>query len=310
MEAMEKSWKNVMQAWMQPAVYPFAAPGLARHSKPAQYTGALTEPEITAFPTQPLDRLAVVLVSPRNTLNIGAVARAMSNFGAWDLRVAHIFYKEFRSASSAVGPSAELLRKSRDYDTTAEAIRDAHLVIGTTGASDRSWTQPMERLEVSALRMRAALDAGQKVALLFGSEKFGLSSDDVSHCHALLRIPTRDAHPSMNLGQAAALCLYELARIAPAATGAPPQVALPPVTAADDPADAEALDRFTDRLTEVLLASELPGLVPGARTRALRGMVRRLRFSAKDAHTATGFLRQILWKIKQMEPAAEGEEKP
>jgi TrmH family RNA methyltransferase len=267
-------------------------------SRTPQYTGPLTEPEITEYPTLPLDRLAVVLVSPRNTLNIGAVARAMSNFGAADLRVAHIFYKDFRSATSAVGPSAALLRGCRDFDTTAEAIRDAHLVVGTTGARDRSWTQPIERLEVGAMRMRAALDAGQRVALLFGSEKFGLSSDDVSHCHALLRIPTRDQHPSMNLGQAAALCLYELARVTPVGAAAP-QFASQAVTATDDPADAEVLDRLTERLTEVLQESEFPGLVPGARTRALRSLVRRLQLSAKDAHTATGFLRQILWKLKQ-----------
>jgi TrmH family RNA methyltransferase len=254
-----------------------------------------TAPETPAYPTLPLDGLAVVLVSPRNTLNIGAVARAMSNFGAADLRIAHIFYKEFRSASSAVGPSAELLRRCRDYDTTAEAIADAQLVVGTTGATDHSWTQPIERLETGAQRIRAALDAGQRVALLFGSEKFGLSSDDVSHCHALMRIPTRDAHPSMNLGQAAALCLYELARVGSAAAS----VDLPALTSQDEPADAEALDRFTEKLTQVLLASEFPGLVPGARMRALRGMVRRLQFSAKDAHTATGFLRQILWKLRQ-----------
>ncbi len=86
------------------------------------------------FPTQSLDRLTVVLVSPRNTLNIGAVARAMSNFGAHDLRVANIFYKDFRSATSAVGPSAELLRSARDYPTVAEAVHDAHLVAGPTRA--------------------------------------------------------------------------------------------------------------------------------------------------------------------------------
>ncbi len=173
-------------------------------------------------------------------------------------------------------------------------------MVGTTGASDRSWTQPIERLEMSALRIRAALDAGQRVALLFGSEKFGLSTDDVSHCHALLRIPTRDAHPSMNLGQAAALCLYELARVAPAETrGRGAANILPNVTSTEEPADAEALDRLTERLTEVLLASEFPGLVPGARTRALRSLVRRLHLSSKDAHTSTGFLRQILWKLRQ-----------
>ena len=58
------------------------------------------------------------------------------------------------------------------------------------------------------------------VGLLFGSEKFGLSNDDLSHCHWLMRIPTVDADLSMNLGQAVALCLYELARD-PKAAAAP-----------------------------------------------------------------------------------------
>jgi TrmH family RNA methyltransferase len=209
-------------------------------------TVTLTPPP--ALDTRPLHQLAVVLVSPRNTLNIGAVARAMSNFGCADLRVANIFYQDFRSASSAVGPSAELLRSARDYPTTAHAVEDAQLVVGTTGAPDRPFLQPIERLETGARRIRAALDQGRRVALLFGSEKFGLSNDDMSHCHLLLRIPTREAHPSMNLGQAAALCLYELARLDPtAADSTAPDLTAPDSTASDstapDPTDQDPADQ-------------------------------------------------------------------
>jgi tRNA/rRNA methyltransferase len=268
-------------------------------------------PEISQPPLHihPLDRLTVVLVSPRNTLNIGAVARAMSNFGAHDLRVANIFYKEFRSATSAVGPSAALLRSARDYPTTGEAVHDAQLVVGTSGAaSDKPWLQPLERLEAGAVRMRAALDRGQRVALLFGSEKFGLSNDDMSHCHLLLRIPTRDEHPSMNLGQAAALCLYELARMDPGASpstqAAPERVThwLPqdfPRDAGDHtPAPAESVERLTLLLEQALAASEFPGMGSPTRTRQLRTLIRRLRFSERDSTLATGFLRQMLWKLR------------
>ncbi len=263
--------------------------------------------------TRSLAHLSVVLVSPRNTLNIGAVARAMSNFGANDLRVANIFYKDFRSASSAVGPSAALLRAALEFPTVAEAIHDAQLVIGTSGAADgKPWLQPIERLERSAVRMRATLDRGLKVALLFGSEKFGLSNDDMSHCHALLRIPTREEHPSMNLGQAAALCLYELARLNldqsdPAAL--PPEVEperderwLPqefPRDAGDRaPAPSAAVERMTALLAEALEASEFPGMGSPSRGRQLRNYIRRLRFSGRDAELTTGFLRQMLWKLR------------
>ena len=263
--------------------------------------------------TRSLDRLAVVLVSPRNTLNIGAVARAMSNFGAHDLRVANIFYKEFRSASSAVGPSAELLRQARDYPTTDESVHDAQLVVGTSGASGRPFLQPLERLEAGAMRIRAALDRGERVALLFGSEKFGLSNDDMSHCHLLLRIPTRDTHPSMNLGQASALCLYELARV----DGSTASLTLPilpqppwelpqnfPRAAEDNiPASAESVERLTELLEQALTASEYPGMGSAARARQLRTLLRRVPLSERDAGLATGFIRQILWKLRGKLPA-------
>ena len=280
-----------------------------------RYTCGLARfrPEMS-YSTQPLDRLAVVLVSPRNTLNIGAVARAMSNFGAHDLRVANIFYKDFRSATSAVGPAAELLRSARDYPTTAEAVYDAHLVAGTTGATvttgapgvsaGRPFLQPVERLELGARRLREALDQGRRVALLFGSEKFGLSNDDMSHCHLLLRIPTRDDHPSMNLGQAAALCLYELARLelpqplAPAAPASALPQNFPRSAEPGAPADAELLERVTTLLEEALLASGYPGTGPASRSRQLRALVRRLCLSERDGGLLTGFLRQMLWKLR------------
>ncbi len=275
-------------------------------------THSLEQSATSPLETHSLERLAVVLVSPRNTLNIGAVARAMSNFGAHDLRVANIFYKDFRSASSAVGPSAALLRQSREYATVPEAVHDAHLVVGTTGDPGRPFLQPLERLEAGGQRIRKALGAGQRVALLFGSEKFGLSNDDMSHCHLLLRIPTRDEHASMNLGQAAALCLYELARIgdssAPAIVHDAP---LPPwelpqnfprVAEVKVPATAESVERLTTLLEQALVASEYPGMGSLTRGRQLRTMVRRLQASERDTGLATGFLRQILWKLRSSAP--------
>jgi len=260
----------------------------------------------------PLLNLTVVLVSPRNTLNIGAVARAMSNFGAPDLRVANIYYKEFRSATSAVGPSAALLRRAHDYPTTAEAVHDVHFVVGTSG-DGRPMQQPLERLELGAMQIRAALARGERVALLFGSEKFGLSNDDMSHCHLLLRIPTRDEHPSMNLGQAAALCLYELARLGSTlnptldptldlASQPTPKHDLPQgfprESSGHVPVQAEAAERLTQLLAEALTISEYQGMGTPARMRLLRDFVRRLRLSDRDATLATGFLRQMLWKLR------------
>ena len=130
-----------------------------------------------------LDRLRVVLVSTRNPLNIGAAARAMSNFGFRHLRVVNPYDPAYREARSAVG-GVSVLAKSQEFESVAEAVADCTLVVGTTAVRHRELQHPLRRLEEGARLIRKRMAAG-RVALLFGSEKFGLSNDDLSHCHWL-----------------------------------------------------------------------------------------------------------------------------
>ena len=162
-----------------------------------------------ALPAE-LDRLRVVLVGARNPLNIGAAARAMSNFGFQRLRVVNPYEVAFREARSAMG-AAGLLASAEECNSVAEAVADCSLVVGTTSIQHRDLLHPIRRLDEGATLVRQQM-ASAPVALLFGSEKFGLSNDELSHCHWLINIPTRDEHVSMNLGQAVAVTLYELVR--------------------------------------------------------------------------------------------------
>src|ERR1035437_10483001 len=157
-----------------------------------------------------LDHLRVVLVAARNPLNIGAAARAMSNFGVRRLRVVNPYEVAFREARSAVGASG-LLAKAEQYESVAEAVADCKLVVGTTAATRRELQHRLNRLDEGARTIKRRLATGP-VALLFGSERYGLSNEELSHCHWVMRIPTRQEHGSMNLGQAVAVCLYELVR--------------------------------------------------------------------------------------------------
>src|SRR5689334_16107821 len=150
--------------------------------------------------------MRVVLVATRNPLNIGASARAMANFGFSRLRVVSPYDVAFREARSAVG-AAPLLRAAEEYSNLADAVADCSLVVGTTSVGHRELQHPIRRLEYGARLIRRGLARGP-VALLFGSEKFGLSNDDLSHCQWLMHIPTVGQDLSMNLGQAVALCLY------------------------------------------------------------------------------------------------------
>src|SRR5438876_214264 len=105
-------------------------------------------PAVNSSPLSPqceLDRLRIVLVSPRNPLNIGAAARAMSNFGFLHLRVVNPYELAFREARSAVG-AAPLLARAEEFKTLAEAVADCTLVVGTTAVGLRQLQHSVRRL--------------------------------------------------------------------------------------------------------------------------------------------------------------------
>lgn len=236
------------------------------------------------------DGLRVVLVDVRNPLNIGAVARAMSNFGFLHLRLVNPYQVAFRDARSAVGAAATLAA-AEVYKTLAEAVADCSLVVGTTAVGHRDLQHSLIPLEAGAPQVRAHLAVG-RCALLFGSEKFGLSNPDLSHCHWLMHIPTRDEHSSMNLGQAVAVCLYELVRD----SGAVAELRK------GTPASSADVERITDTLLVALRASEYPKLNTSKSFQAaVRRVLRRLRLQQGDAEFLLGMLRQMVWKMKKNE---------
>jgi TrmH family RNA methyltransferase len=235
------------------------------------------------------DNLRVVLVATRNPLNLGAAARAMSNFGFAHLRVVNPYKTAFREARSAVGASV-LLANAKEYLNIADAVTDCSLVVGTTAVRHRDLQHPLRQLEDGGRLIRERL-ASVRVALLFGSEKVGLSNCDLSHCHWLMRIPTREEHISMNLGQAVAVCLYELVRN-------PKSARLP--TKPLQPATAGEVERITAVLLETLSASGYVNPIASQATEEkLRRLIRRLNPSAPDAEVLLGMLRQIAWKLRQ-----------
>ena len=267
--------------------------GDSRSGCPAGRSPAVSPParviELTSLlvPAE-FDRLRVVLVATRNPLNIGAAARAMSNFGFHHLRVVNPYELAFREARSAVGASA-LLAKAEQYKSVAEAVADCALVVGTTALRHRELQHPLRRLEYGARLIRQQLGS-RRAALLFGSEKVGLSNDALSHCNWLMRIPTREEHGSMNLGQAVAICLYELVRDSKTAQRQ------------EKPKHATAgeVERITELLLGTLSVSGYLNPHPAASAKQkVRRLLRRLNLQAGDAEILLGMLRQILWKTRQ-----------
>ena len=211
----------------------------------------------------------------------------MSNFGFRRLRVVNPYQVAFRDARSAVG-AAELLSNAEEYSSLSEAVADCGLIVGTTAVHRRVLQQPLRRLDQDGGRLiREEISSG-RVALLFGSEKVGLSTADFSHSHWLLHVPTLQDHISMNLGQAVAVCLYEIAR------------------SVDGERPAEEIQRASagevEMITSILLdALRVSGYVkPGTEVvmeEKARRLVRRMNLQPGEATVWLGMLRQIAWKL-------------
>jgi TrmH family RNA methyltransferase len=251
-----------------------------------------------------LDRVEVVLVSPRNPLNIGAAARALANFGFSRLTVVAPYEPHWRearlAAQSAVG-AEKLLQSAKVSESLPAAIADCTLVLGTGALTRRKPRQPVVALPALAPLVQEELSRSGRVALVFGPEKRGLSGSELALCHRLVQIPTHPRQPSMNLGQAVAVCLYELAtRLAAQEASA---AALVPSARARHAASSQTpsadLERLAELIDQVMLAARYsPPSMREANRRDLRLLLRRLALSPADARRALGFFRRVLFRIQ------------
>lgn len=221
-----------------------------------------------------------VLVRPQNALNVGAVARAMANFGFDDLVVVAPTAWSWRESRSAVYESRV---KDRLVETLDEALGGCDLVLGTASAHNRVVTQTLVALP--ALRGWLSKRKPARLAVLFGSERTGLSNDDLSRCGALLRIPTDAAAPSMNLGQAVAVIAYALAQSGLEASVAEPKLRAP---------EAAQLNALVETALAAMAKVKLNAhLSEKERARKLRAGFRRWRLSGADAAWLAGLFRRL-----------------
>jgi tRNA/rRNA methyltransferase len=268
-------------------------------------------------------RLSVVLVGARNPWNIGAAARGMRDFGFGDLRVVNEYAPPFEAAQieaklaaeqeldsggakAAVG-AASILEKAQRFERLADAIADCTLIAGTTAVGERGLSRAVLSLQAAAPQLiaemtRAATQstgaavAEARVALLFGSEKTGLTNEHLSHCQVLLTVPMfapeGERHLSMNLGQAVAVCLYELVREGFEGTRELPVETAGGVTAA-------ARERLTQMLLRAMDATGYARRFPAnAREHVVRLLAKGLGRDEDEATAWMGFLRQVTRSAK------------
>jgi tRNA/rRNA methyltransferase len=221
----------------------------------------------------------------------------MANFGLHRLAVVAPFAPMWREARSAVG-APDVLVNAVESAHLAEAVARCTLVVGTGTRTYRKPEQPVVPLPELAPLVARELSRGGRVALVFGSEKHGLTREDLSYCHIMVEIPTDPGQPSMNLGQAVAVCLYELVgRASRTETSAPEPAAAP----------SARLDLLAGVVEEAMQAAGYsPRGMQAANRHDLRLMLRRLALSAHDTRRILGLFRRILWRLHRL-PARHDE---
>lgn len=231
----------------------------------------------------------------------------MQDFGFSDLRFVNPYTAPFEAAQlegvkSAVG-AASVMASARAFVDLSSALKDVVLAVGTTALGGRELDREVFTLQMAAPEILDSLsaDAGEieenakrRVALLFGSEKTGLTNEQLSHCQRLLTIPLfapeGSRHLSMNLGQAVAVCLYELTR-----EGMENARALPVMQR--NQATGDERERLTTLLRELMQATGYSRRFPAnARETVVRRLAHQLGGTRDEAATWLGILRQAMPK--------------
>jgi tRNA/rRNA methyltransferase len=232
---------------------------------------------------------AIILVTPQLGENIGAAARAMLNCGLTDLRLVapRDGWPNLAADRASVG-ALELMPPVRVFDRLGEAIADLTMVYATT-ARDRQMVKPIVTARQAAVEARTHLAAGGKAGFLFGPERTGLLSDDVSLANKLVTVPLNPAFTSLNLGQAVLLIGYEWFQSADATPASQlPMNGTLPATQAELQNFFAHVERELDACGFLRNAEARPSMI-----RNLRSMWQRAELTEQEVRTLHGMIKEL-----------------
>ena len=230
----------------------------------------------------------IILVRPRNPGNVGAVARAMANFGLDDLVLVSPYPPIWEEARAAAVGAGDVIAKARVVDTVLEAVDDCALAIGTVDSRRGEGISPDEAVKLIA-------ECSGRAAVIFGCEKSGLANADLSFCQKVLTIPTSEECPSLNLAHAVAIVCYELSQ---RATAPGPEQRISKGEAKS--ASIGEIEVFLRKSIDLLKAS---GYFAGGNeerlTQEFRQSLVRLRPTARELTLWTGAVHQVTSTVRR-----------
>jgi tRNA/rRNA methyltransferase len=235
-----------------------------------------------------LDSLSIVLVRPKLHENVGSVARAMKNMGFRRLMIVQGCSPLHVNAYKLASGAEEILEGAEEFFTLREAIARMGCVVGMTSRErkERSGALLTPR---SLSRRLVSISEKNLVALVFGPEREGLTNDELSHCHFVVKIPSSKSFPSLNLAQAVMVLCYELFQ--PSGGARVGSSLLAPV---------EQLEEMYDHMEEALIGiGFLDPKDPKRIMRAIRGILGRNQLDEREVRILHGIWSQMKGALKK-----------
>ena len=235
-------------------------------------------------PKSPVD-ITVVLVSPKEDGNVGAVARAMSNFGAEHLVIVNPRAPLAEEAQRRSMAGYPLLKGARVVPTLAEAVRGIDMVAGTTDLSTGRTESYLRRSMTPEEWGRLVGSVQGRIAIVLGPEDNGLDREELRLCEAIVTIPTNPRSPTLNLSHAAGIILYEtfLGRLEGALQRSPKV-----------PLSARQKKVFHELLDKTLMDLHYPAHKRRAYQLLMRRLLGRSAASEHEVTMMLGFMRKVI----------------
>ncbi len=233
-----------------------------------------------------LDPISIVLVRPKFHENIGSIARAMKNMGFHRLAIVNGCSPLHMNAYKLASGAEEILERAEEYFTLHEAISEMACVVGMTSREGKE-RSPLLSPRTLVERL-VPVSIGNSIGLVFGSEREGLTNEELSLCHLLVKIPSSESLPSLNLAQAVMILCYELFQFSGGEVQKRPLLA-----------SSEHLERMLDHMEKTLVqVGFLDPKHPKRIMRVFRRIFGRSHLDEREVRILQGIWSQMDWYMK------------
>ena len=246
-----------------------------------------------------LERIHIVLVEPKNAGNIGSVVRAMKNMGLSRLHLVNpVPFRDEAEQRKMGYRSQEIIAAAGEFTSLSEALQGISQVFLAT-AKKGKWKKDFLSPAQAAARIAAGSTA-EKIALVFGREDKGVTTDESQSANYFIRIPMAGTYPSLNLSQAVMVVTYEVFKAVHESGQAD---GLPRM------AEKKAFERLTENIWNLMKSLEVREPENGLFHRSLKRALNRTRWTNADVAVFDRFCKQMRWFAEKRCRSTQEEDK-